>query len=80
MMLPKFEGRLALTVMAKSPMLQFSLLMDNPLMHCGLGRALLGKEFVHEVLFFTNRLSQVLVKLIRPVFFIAVMDKAHAVT
>ena len=79
MMLPKFEGRLALTVMAKSPMLQFSLLMDNPLMHCGLGCALLGKEFVHEVLFFTNRLSQVLVKLIRPVFFIAVMDKTHAV-
>ena len=80
MILPKFAGRLALTVMAKSPMLQFSLLMDNPLMHCGLGGALLGKEFVHEVLFFTNRLSQVLVKLIRPVFFIAVMDKAHAVT
>ena len=80
MILPSFAGRLALTVMAKSPMLQLSLLMNNPLMHCGLGRALLGKEFVNEVLFFTNRLSEVLIKLVWAIFFIAVMDKAHAVT
>ena len=79
MILPRFAGRLALTVMAKSPMLQLSLLMDNPLMHCGLGRALFGKEFVHEVLFFTNRLSEILIKLVWAIFFIAVMDKAHAV-
>jgi hypothetical protein len=49
-------------------------------MHCGLGGALLGKEFVHEVLLFTNRLSQVLIILIGAIFFIAVMNKAHAVT
>jgi hypothetical protein len=48
-------------------------------MHCGLDRALFGKEFVYEVLFFTNRLSEVLVKLIWTIFFIAVMDKTHAV-
>ena len=49
-------------------------------MHCGLGGALLGKEFVHEVLFFVNRLREVLIKLIGAIFFIAVMNKAHAVT
>ena len=80
MILPRFAGRLALTVMAKSPMLQLSLLIISPLMHCGLDRALLGKEFVHEVLFFVNRLREVLIKLIGAIFFIAVMNKAHAVT
>jgi hypothetical protein len=39
----------------------------------------LSKEFMHKVLLFTNRLSEVLVKLVWAIFFIAVMDKAHAV-
>jgi hypothetical protein len=53
--------------------------MDAPLMNCGLGCALFGEEFMHEVLFFINRLSQVLIKLIGAIFFIAVMNKTHAV-
>ena len=57
-----------------------ALLLVHVLMHCGLGGALLGKEFMHEVLFFVNRLREVLIKLIGAIFFIAVMNKAHAVT
>jgi hypothetical protein len=57
-----------------------ALLLVHFLMHCGLGGALLGKEFVHEILFFVNRLSEILIKLIGSIFFIAIVDKTHAVT
>jgi len=56
-----------------------ALLLVDSLMHCGLGCAFLGEEFVHEILFFVNRLSEVLIKLIGAIFFIAVMNKTHAV-
>ena len=44
-----------------------------------IGSAPLNKKLMHEIFFLGDGFNEVIIKLIRPVFFICVINKTHAV-